>query len=169
MKLRRQAAQRPGAHRRLLWLLLTVAPLALGYTLVGRRMGQRQAGQASAAAAPSGGGGSGAGGGSGLPPPVLTASDSSSSHAATAAAADADAKAEAAAAAAAAVPDDAPAAAGPKTVCSDTCPGHASDGICDEGRPNVTAGAGAQQTGSPVQAVHCDLGTDCSDCGPWVR
>lgn len=37
----------------------------------------------------------------------------------------------------------------------------AKDGICDDGRyfANMTAGKEA--------SVVCDLGTDCSDCGPW--
>ncbi|KAK9906760.1 hypothetical protein WJX75_007525 [Coccomyxa subellipsoidea] len=43
-----------------------------------------------------------------------------------------------------------------KTTCSDTCVGHSSNGICDDGR-------GGDGT------VHCDLGTDCADCGPWTR
>ena len=44
--------------------------------------------------------------------------------------------------------------------CDDSCP-TAKDGVCDDGRhyPNMTAGRETY--------VACDLGTDCSDCGPW--
>ncbi|KAL0024793.1 hypothetical protein WJX79_007618 [Trebouxia sp. C0005] len=42
-----------------------------------------------------------------------------------------------------------------QTVCNDTCH-KARDGRCDDG-----------STGEEDQ-VFCDLGTDCSDCGPWT-
>ncbi|KAG1670446.1 hypothetical protein FOA52_010182 [Chlamydomonas sp. UWO 241] len=42
--------------------------------------------------------------------------------------------------------------------CADTCP-KANDGVCNEGRH--------AEPGGPAVAVECDLGTDCSDCGPW--
>lgn len=52
----------------------------------------------------------------------------------------------------------------------------ARDGVCDEGRAPVrprraAAHEAAQRAaGLPpgVVAVHCDLGTDCADCGPWA-
>ena len=40
------------------------------------------------------------------------------------------------------------------TRCDDTC-AHAGDGSCDDGH---------DATG----AVRCDVGTDCTDCGPWT-
>eukprot|EP00195_Chlamydomonas_chlamydogama_P011405 CAMPEP_0202902672 /NCGR_PEP_ID=MMETSP1392-20130828/16989_1 /ASSEMBLY_ACC=CAM_ASM_000868 /TAXON_ID=225041 /ORGANISM="Chlamydomonas chlamydogama, Strain SAG 11-48b" /LENGTH=567 /DNA_ID=CAMNT_0049589473 /DNA_START=195 /DNA_END=1898 /DNA_ORIENTATION=+ len=47
----------------------------------------------------------------------------------------------------------------PKTgeICTDTCK-KAKNGVCDDGR---------YATKSTMQEVFCDLGTDCSDCGPW--
>lgn len=55
---------------------------------------------------------------------------------------------------------------GVKTVCEDTCPGRARDGVCNEGRPHAKADAPPEKLA--VFEVDCDLGTDCSDCGPWV-
>ncbi|KAL4449442.1 hypothetical protein ABPG77_007086 [Micractinium sp. CCAP 211/92] len=53
-----------------------------------------------------------------------------------------------------------------KTVCEDTCPGHAKNGVCNDGRPTPEK----DQTDSmTIFEVLCDLGTDCSDCGPWVH
>lgn len=46
--------------------------------------------------------------------------------------------------------------------CSDTC-FKAKDGICDEGR---TMGNSTAAITSPTE-VSCDLGTDCTDCGPF--
>ncbi|EIE24267.1 hypothetical protein COCSUDRAFT_65824 [Coccomyxa subellipsoidea C-169] len=43
-----------------------------------------------------------------------------------------------------------------RTTCSNTCVGHSSNGICEDGR----GGDGR---------VYCDLGTDCADCGPWTH
>jgi hypothetical protein len=57
--------------------------------------------------------------------------------------------------------------AGVKTVCEDSCPGRAGDGVCNEGRPHAKADAPPEKLA--ILEVHCDLGTDCSDCGPWVR
>ncbi|CAL8462169.1 g1700 [Coccomyxa elongata] len=45
---------------------------------------------------------------------------------------------------------------GISTTCTDTCIGHSSNGICEDGR----GGDGR---------VYCDLGTDCADCGPWTH
>lgn len=59
-------------------------------------------------------------------------------------------------------------AAGVKTVCEDSCAGHASNGVCDDGRPEVKLKAGTTDTNT-IYEVHCDLGTDCSDCGAWVH
>lgn len=53
-----------------------------------------------------------------------------------------------------------------KRVCEDTCLGHASNGVCDEGRPALLEG---HQTDISTFEVFCDLGTDCSDCGAWVH
>lgn len=167
MKLRRQAA--PRRPRRL--ALLLVWALVMGYLLLAaRQMVQRKSRDTATAAANSGGGGD-----RDAPPRTGSDDDSSSSSSGSASAAiakaadaeeeEAGAEQEAEAAEAAAT-GDAPAGGAPKTVCSDTC-SRAKDGVCDEGRPNITAGA--QQSTSPVQAVHCDLGTDCTDCGPWVR
>uniref|UniRef100_A0A383VY30 Methyltransferase FkbM domain-containing protein n=1 Tax=Tetradesmus obliquus TaxID=3088 RepID=A0A383VY30_TETOB len=58
--------------------------------------------------------------------------------------------------------------------CSNSC-FKARNGICDEGRPHANPTkqqqqeAAQRQQGMPpgVSAVHCDLGTDCRDCGPW--
>eukprot|EP00879_Flechtneria_rotunda_P018331 GHRR01019228.1.p1 GENE.GHRR01019228.1~~GHRR01019228.1.p1 ORF type:complete len:561 (+),score=158.07 GHRR01019228.1:121-1683(+) len=63
--------------------------------------------------------------------------------------------------------------------CQNSC-FKARDGVCDEGRPSLDTAKQQwhwklmrpqqqQQTALPpgVSAVHCDLGTDCSDCGPW--
>jgi hypothetical protein len=36
----------------------------------------------------------------------------------------------------------------------------ANDGVCDEGRK--------LQAGDRSQAVKCDLGTDCADCGAYT-
>lgn len=53
-----------------------------------------------------------------------------------------------------------------KTVCEDSCPGQAKNGVCNDGRPTPDK----DQTDSmTIFEVLCDLGTDCSDCGPWVR
>jgi hypothetical protein len=57
--------------------------------------------------------------------------------------------------------------AGVKTVCEDSCPGRAGDGVCNEGRPHAKADAPPEKLA--ILEVHCDLGTDCSDCGPWVH
>ncbi|GLC34958.1 hypothetical protein PLESTB_001183000 [Pleodorina starrii] len=79
-----------------------------------------------------------------------------------------------------------------RTHCSNSC-FKAFDGVCDEGRPvsgNTTlpaaAAVGGGGGGGPdggrrrgrgllaaegnvnVSELLCDLGTDCSDCGPWV-
>lgn len=52
-------------------------------------------------------------------------------------------------------------------VCADTCP-HARDGVCQEGRAGRgPAAAAAAGDGTGPFEVLCDLGTDCSDCGPW--
>ncbi|GIL74023.1 hypothetical protein Vretimale_5047 [Volvox reticuliferus] len=66
--------------------------------------------------------------------------------------------------------------------CSNTC-FKAFDGVCDEGRPpsNITLvgpddmrrrrrarGLRAMEVAKDVSELLCDLGTDCSDCGPWV-
>lgn len=56
--------------------------------------------------------------------------------------------------------------AGVKTVCEDTCPGHAKNGVCNDGRPTPE---NDQTDSMTIFEVLCDLGTDCSDCGPWVR
>ncbi|KAL4427805.1 hypothetical protein ABPG75_001894 [Micractinium tetrahymenae] len=53
-----------------------------------------------------------------------------------------------------------------KTVCEDTCPGHAKNGVCNEGRPTPDKDESDSLT---IFEVLCDLGTDCSDCGPWVH
>ncbi|GAX85604.1 hypothetical protein CEUSTIGMA_g13019.t1 [Chlamydomonas eustigma] len=47
-------------------------------------------------------------------------------------------------------------------MCTNTCK-KANNGICDDGRGNLTAAN--QET--PLR-VFCDLGTDCNDCGPWL-
>ncbi|GAX77178.1 hypothetical protein CEUSTIGMA_g4623.t1 [Chlamydomonas eustigma] len=44
-------------------------------------------------------------------------------------------------------------------VCLNTC-SKARNGVCEDGRMNVTSYV--------VRLVHCDLGTDCDDCGPWT-
>jgi len=52
-------------------------------------------------------------------------------------------------------------------VCHDSC-ATAKDGICQEGRPGV--GPGGFPSYDELDLPHrvfCDLGTDCSDCGPW--
>lgn len=62
-------------------------------------------------------------------------------------------------------------------ICSEECGApYSRNGICDDGRPTL-AGGGA---GAPAAAgdgtsslegrrpVHCDLGTDCTDCGAFV-
>lgn len=60
-------------------------------------------------------------------------------------------------------------------ICKNTCP-FANDGVCQEGRPTVPGGGFAnkqlqtkdeQQRGQRYNAVKCDLGTDCNDCGAW--
>lgn len=45
-------------------------------------------------------------------------------------------------------------------ICANTC-FKANDGVCDDGRflHNMTRGL--------PSTVLCDLGTDCTDCGPW--
>ncbi|GAX85608.1 hypothetical protein CEUSTIGMA_g13023.t1 [Chlamydomonas eustigma] len=68
------------------------------------------------------------------------------------------------------------------TVCKNTCK-KARDGVCNDGRGSkgsinkLSPGDGdtvkpvAQSnspTSSPAVMVHCDLGTDCEDCGPWT-
>eukprot|EP00887_Chlorella_sp_A99_P003278 scaffold9.g3278.t1 len=65
-------------------------------------------------------------------------------------------------AAAAAGSGSAAAGAGLVRICSDACP-RAKNGVCDDGRP------GPGQAEAPHQRfeVHCDLGTDCSDCGAF--
>ena len=55
---------------------------------------------------------------------------------------------------------------GVKTVCQDTCPGHANNGICEDGRPSIKSEAPPEEMA--MFLVLCDLGTDCGDCGPWV-
>lgn len=58
--------------------------------------------------------------------------------------------------------------------CRNSC-WKARDGVCDEGRPHRLPAMQEQQEqqqraqGLPagVSAVHCDLGTDCDDCGAW--
>ncbi|GAX77183.1 hypothetical protein CEUSTIGMA_g4629.t1 [Chlamydomonas eustigma] len=45
------------------------------------------------------------------------------------------------------------------SVCLNTC-SKARNGVCEDGRMNVTS--------YEVRLVHCDLGTDCDDCGPWT-
>lgn len=56
---------------------------------------------------------------------------------------------------------------GIKTVCEDTCPGHANNGVCDDGRPSLSSKEKVEQ--AAISLVLCDLGTDCGDCGPWVH
>eukprot|EP00878_Enallax_costatus_P032966 GHUV01036326.1.p1 GENE.GHUV01036326.1~~GHUV01036326.1.p1 ORF type:complete len:391 (+),score=73.39 GHUV01036326.1:262-1434(+) len=59
--------------------------------------------------------------------------------------------------------------------CRNTCY-KAHDGVCDEGRPHKDPSKqhyqqqqqAAQGMPDGVSAVHCDLGTDCSDCGSWL-
>ena len=58
---------------------------------------------------------------------------------------------------------------GERSVCSDTCEGFARNGVCDEGRRRADAPPGQQPDSQAIFPVHCDLGTDCADCGPWVR
>jgi FkbM family methyltransferase len=73
------------------------------------------------------------------------------------------------------------------SICLNTC-GKARNGICDDGRQpisekihpelefyrnyapwNATGGAEARAKLSPQSyRVHCELGTDCDDCGPWI-
>ncbi|KAF8057631.1 branched-chain-amino-acid aminotransferase-like protein 1 [Scenedesmus sp. PABB004] len=61
------------------------------------------------------------------------------------------------------------------THCRNSCP-RARDGVCDEGRPHrdprraehQAAAQLAQGMPAGTSAVHCDLGTDCADCGPWA-
>ena len=50
-------------------------------------------------------------------------------------------------------------------MCEDTCPGHARNGVCNDGRPTPDKDETDSMT---IFEVLCDLGTDCSDCGPWV-
>lgn len=45
-------------------------------------------------------------------------------------------------------------------ICEDSCV-HAKNGECDDGRNWV------RHTKLSYDKVSCDLGTDCSDCGPW--
>jgi hypothetical protein len=54
----------------------------------------------------------------------------------------------------------------PRTpLCADTCVS-ANDGTCDEGRP-PNARPKRINDNNTYYLVSCDLGTDCSDCGPW--
>lgn len=62
-----------------------------------------------------------------------------------------------------------PALGAVKSVCENSCAGFANNGVCDEGRPNVQATAESLPDSAAVFEVQCDLGTDCADCGPWVR
>ncbi|KAK9785855.1 hypothetical protein WJX73_004640 [Symbiochloris irregularis] len=56
-------------------------------------------------------------------------------------------------------PWDAAARFSEQRVCDDSCPGHAKNNKCDDGR-------GAALPGGRAVRAWCDLGTDCSDCGP---
>ena len=40
----------------------------------------------------------------------------------------------------------------------------ANDGVCDEGRG---LGKDPRRPAYERVEVHCDLGTDCADCGEW--
>lgn len=65
----------------------------------------------------------------------------------------------------------------PRRVCEDSCTGFTRNGVCDEGRPthwramtrNRRKRQYQQDPSAALYTVHCDLGTDCLDCGPWVR
>lgn len=59
-----------------------------------------------------------------------------------------------------------------KRLCEDSCSGFTRNGVCDEGRPTLAYRALWRRQQDPAQSVyqvHCDLGTDCGDCGTWVR
>lgn len=59
-----------------------------------------------------------------------------------------------------------------KRLCEDSCAGFTRNGVCDEGRPTLPYRALWRRQQDPAQSVyqvHCDLGTDCGDCGTWVR
>uniref|UniRef100_A0A7R9VX54 Methyltransferase FkbM domain-containing protein n=1 Tax=Chlamydomonas euryale TaxID=1486919 RepID=A0A7R9VX54_9CHLO len=53
----------------------------------------------------------------------------------------------------------------PGPVCFNTCT-RARDGVCDEGRYNVS-GPLSMMTEATAHQAYCDLGTDCEDCGAW--
>ncbi|GAB4819835.1 hypothetical protein N2152v2_006881 [Parachlorella kessleri] len=50
-------------------------------------------------------------------------------------------------------------------VCSDTC-ASAKNGVCEEGRAKVVT-VPVDVRDPDLYPATCDLGTDCSDCGPW--
>lgn len=59
-----------------------------------------------------------------------------------------------------------------KRLCEDSCAGFTRNGVCDEGRPTLPYRALWRRQQDPAQSVYqvyCDLGTDCGDCGTWVR
>ena len=51
-------------------------------------------------------------------------------------------------------------------ICLNTCR-KARNGVCDDGRVNITFPKGTTRFGGGSGSVTCDLGTDCQDCGPW--
>lgn len=46
--------------------------------------------------------------------------------------------------------------------------GQANDGVCDDGRVKKKKAGEVPLTGADFAFVLCDLGTDCTDCGPWA-
>ncbi|KAL4427804.1 hypothetical protein ABPG75_001893 [Micractinium tetrahymenae] len=59
-----------------------------------------------------------------------------------------------------------------KRLCEDSCTGFTRNGVCDEGRPTLPYRALWRRQQDPAQSVfqvHCDLGTDCGDCGTWYH
>ncbi|GFR51734.1 hypothetical protein Agub_g14108, partial [Astrephomene gubernaculifera] len=52
-------------------------------------------------------------------------------------------------------------------ICTDTCP-LARNGVCEDGSPVIqSSGGNSRSTTAGGIQVACDLGTDCTDCGPY--